>query len=118
MDRRILIGGGVLLVGLLLLILTMTAWGPGRPDAGVDLPSGVETAVKGMLSSMTGVPVEEIDVASAQEKEWPDACLGLAEQDEMCAQVVTPGWEVTLRAQGQNYLFRTNGDGAVVRMKE
>lgn len=118
MDRRILIGGGVLLIGLLGLILIMTAGGPGQPDAGVGLPGGVETAVKGMLSSMTGVPVEEIDVVSAQEKEWPDACLGLAEQDEMCAQVVTPGWEVTARAQGQNTIFRTNADGAVVRMKE
>ena len=117
MDRRILIGGGVLIV-LLLLILTMTARGPGQPDAGVDLPSGVETAVKGMLSSMIGVPVEEIDVAAAQEKEWSDACLGLEQQDEMCAQVVTPGWEVTLRAQEQNYVFHSDGDGAVVRMKE
>ena len=74
--------------------------------------------MKGMLSSITGVPVEEIDVVAAEDREWPDACLGLAGQDEMCAQVVTPGWEVTVRAQGQEYVFRTNGDGTEVRMEE
>ena len=118
MDRRILIGGGVLLVGLVVLILILSPWGSEQPDPGAALPGGVETAVKGMLSSMTGVPVEEIDVVSAQEKEWSDACLGLAEQDEMCAQVVTPGYEVTARAQGQNYVVRASGDGSAVRMKE
>ncbi len=118
MDRRILIGGGLLLIGLLLLILFLGPWGSGQPDPAADLPSGVEMAVKGMLGSMTGVPVEEIDVVSAQAKEWADACLGLAEPDEMCAEVVTSGWQVTARAQGQNYVLHTNEDGTAVRMKE
>jgi len=118
MDRRILIGGGVVLAGLLLFILILRPWGSEQPDPGTDLPGGVETAVKGMVSSRTGVPVEEIDVVSSQAKEWPDACLGLADQDEMCAQVITPGYEVTARAEGQNYVVRTSADGAAVRMKE
>jgi hypothetical protein len=118
MDKRIFIIGGALLSVVLLLILIITRCRSDEPDAAVDLPDEVERAVKEALSAGTGVPVAEIDVVAAEDKEWSDACLGLAEPDEMCAQVLTSGWEVTARAQGQAYVFHTNKDGTEVRMKK
>jgi len=105
------------------LLLALTACGPpvGTPEeSGVvnGLPVPVETAVKEALSARTGVPVEEIDVVAAEAVDWQDACLGLPDEDEVCAQVVTPGWKVTLRAGGEAYVIHTNGDGSAIRMEE
>jgi hypothetical protein len=113
-----LIGGAAVLVGLLLVVVIVRACTPDQPSPGVVLPGGVETAVKETLSSRTGVPVAEIDLVAAEEREWPNACLGLAEPDEMCAEVVTSGWEVRARAEGQTYVCRTNADGSQVRIEE
>ncbi len=106
-----------LLFGLALLALAMSACGSGTDGAGSALTDDVETAVKEALSAETGAAVDDIEVVEAEQKEWSDACLGLAEEDEMCAQVITPGWEVTLRAEGETYVFHTNEDGSAVRME-
>jgi hypothetical protein len=89
------------LFGFALLTLAVSACGTGTDGAATALPDDVETAVKEALSAETGAAVDDIEVVEAEEKEWSDACLGLAEEGEMCAQVITPGWEVTLRAGGR-----------------
>jgi hypothetical protein len=91
---------------------------PEVPDTPVELPADVEAAAKEVVSARTGVPVEEIEVTSADEEEWPDACLGLGGDDEVCAQVVTPGWELTLTAGGEEYVVRTDQNGSAVRVEE
>lgn len=82
-----------------------------------ELPIDVEMAVKEALSLETDIPAEEMEVVSARWTEWPDACLGLGEPDEQCAQVVTPGWQVTVRAGGQDYFVRTDEFGTTVRIE-
>ena len=47
--------------------------------------------------------------------QWPDACLGLPEAGEACAQVITPGYEVTLRLDDNVSVYRTD-EGANVRL--
>jgi hypothetical protein len=104
-------------IGFTLLALALTACGPGASDPPSGLPDDVETAVKETLSAREEIPIEEIEVVEAEEKEWSDACLGLAGEDEVCAQVITPGWKVTLRANGEMYVLHTNEDGTAVRME-
>jgi hypothetical protein len=70
------------------------------------------------LSEELGIPVDEIDYVSFSRQEWPDACLGLAEPDEMCAQVITAGWRVVLKAEGQQYVYRTDESGEAIRREE
>lgn len=111
------------LLSIILFVLTLSACGmgietPEGPGTPMDLPSEVETRVKEALSARTGVAVEEIEVVEAQQSEWPDACLGLAEEGEACAEVITPGWEITLRAAGEEYVFRTDETADVIRMEE
>jgi len=107
------------LMSITLLVLTFSACGlrPGTPE-GPELPSNVEPRVKEALSARTGVAVEEIEVVEAERMEWPDACLGVAEEGEACAEVITPGWEITLRAEGEEYVFRTDERADVIRMEE
>jgi hypothetical protein len=80
----------------LTFVLTLSACGLGAgtaqaPGTPMGLPSGVETRSKEALGVRTGIAVEEIEVVKAEQKEWPDACLGLAEEGEACAKGITPG---------------------------
>jgi len=76
-----------------------------------DAVSAVRTRVAADLGISEGLVI----VMSAYEKEWPNACLGLASSDEMCAQVITPGFEVTVQAQGKEFVYRTNSRGTILR---
>lgn len=110
-----------MVLGMTTLALALTACGlMGTPDAGpaIELPDGVETTVKEALSARTGVPVDEIEIVAVQQKDWPDACLGLAEEGEACAQVITPGWKIKLRAGGEAYVLHTDEDADAIRMEE
>lgn len=58
---------------------------------------------------------EGIQVVSVTPVEWPDACLGAGGQDEVCAEVITPGYEVVLQLSETQYTYRTDQTGASVR---
>jgi hypothetical protein len=49
--------------------------------------------------------------------DWPDACLGLPKPDEVCAQIVTPGFRLNVRGGNAIYEFQTNRDASQVRQK-
>jgi len=69
------------------------------------------------LAGQLDVPVQEVTILDYSAEEWPDACLGLAQPDEVCASVITPGFRVELSYQGQKYTVRTNDDTSVVRVE-
>ena len=77
------------------------AAGPSRVDeASADLAL--------ILSGQLGLPPGGIRVVEAAESVWPNACLGFPAEGEICAEVLTPGFAVTLEADGQRYSFRTD----------
>ena len=82
-----------------------------------DLPAAA-VAARQALAAELGVEAEAIAVASSEEREWPNACLGLPAEGEMCAEVITPGYLVVLNAEGETYRARTNRDGSAVRFED
>ena len=46
--------------------------------------------------------------------EWPDACLGIAQRDVACAEVITPGYRIILEANGATYEYHTDGGSRAV----
>lgn len=84
-------------------------------ETGGPLPPVAAIAAQQALSERAGPSVEDIEIVSFERAEWPDACLGLADEGEVCAQVVTPGWRVSLSTPDADYVYRTNEDGTVVR---
>jgi hypothetical protein len=58
------------------------------------------------LARRLGVNEQDVLEGSVQETEFPDAALGAPIEDEMSAQVVTPGWRITLKADGKSYEYR------------
>jgi hypothetical protein len=51
---------------------------------------------------------DEVVLRSAEPAEFPDAGLGAPIEDEMSAQVITPGWRITLKANGKSYEYRAS----------
>ena len=73
-------------------------------------------AAKEFLASHLNIKPVTITIISFEERQWPDGCLGIANKDEMCIQVITPGYEVNLEAEGQIYILRTNQTGSLIRL--
>jgi len=62
----------------------------------------------GVLGSRLGLESEDLVVVEAAESLWPNACLGFPADGEICAEVLTPGYAITLEVDGLNYSFRTD----------
>lgn len=58
------------------------------------------------LAQRLGLNESDIGVRSVEQNEFPDAALGAPVEDEMSAQVITPGWRIRLTAEGQTYEYR------------
>ena len=58
------------------------------------------------LAARLGVNEHDITEGSVETCEFPDAALGAPIEDEMSAQVITPGWRITLKANDKNYEYR------------
>ncbi len=90
---------------------------PPTPDAGgpkLNRDAAVEAAVAD-LARRLGVSAQDIALAGAELRQWADACLGLPAPGELCAQVITPGFAITLQFADASYRYRTNADGSAVR---
>lgn len=90
---------------------------PSDFSPGEELPPAVRAAVD-KLSEILTLDPGEIEIVSAQQTTWSDSCLGLGGPEELCLQVITPGWEVTLSAQGKEFELHTNEDGSSVRLRQ
>lgn len=78
-----------------------------------ELTPGQEAAISAVVQNL-GVAAEQVKVVSTEAVEWPDSCLGITQEGIDCAQVVTPGFRITLDVAGQQVEYRTNQDGSVI----
>lgn len=79
-----------------------------------------EAVSKARLKAAKDFGIEEglAIVMMAYEKEWPDACIGIHEEGKMCAQVITQGYEVTVKVGNTTVVYHTNSDGSLILRKE
>lgn len=93
------------------------------PEGAVDVSSLSEVEqqlvaqARADLAQELGVAAEEIQVAGVEAVDWPDASLGCPEEGMMYAQVITPGYRIELRVDGNSYEYHTGNqpDGPMVR---
>lgn len=88
--------------------------GSGQGDAQPAEPPAVQAA-QAALAQELQVDAAAITVVNVEAMEWPDACIGAPTAEEMCGQVITPGYLVTLAVDGAEYRYHTNEDGSMVR---
>ena len=63
------------------------------------------------LAGELGISVDEVEVVSVETYEWPDASLGCPQPGKSYAQVVTTGYRLILRAEGERYEVHTDRRG-------
>jgi len=91
-----------------------TEMNPALEDA---LPPDVALNVQNQISQTLAVPLENIQIQSVEKMDWPNSCLGLPEGDEVCAEVITPGWLLTFNINNQVYRYRVDTTGTVIRQE-
>jgi hypothetical protein len=60
------------------------------------------------LAQRLGTTETGIDLKLAEQTDFPDAALGAPIEDEMSAQVITPGWRIRLQVNGKTYEYRAS----------
>lgn len=85
------------------------------PTGGDEMPRFL-IAARQALAKKLNLPFEQIEVMGLTQTDWPNACLGLPEPGEMCAEVITPGYRVMLRANQQTYEVHTGGNNQSARI--
>lgn len=66
------------------------------------------------LAKNLGLTPDKIKLVSTEAVDWPDSCLGVQTEGIMCSQVVTPGFKVTLEANGKTVEYHTNQNASVI----
>lgn len=75
-------------------------------------------AVRAALSKQLNVDPLTVTLVDIQPVDWPDSCLGLPASNEMCAQMVTPGFRLHVKAGGTVYEFHTDLTAQNLRQKK
>ena len=60
------------------------------------------------LIQRLGVSESDIEIQATDTAEFPDMALGSSIEGEMSGQMITPGWCIRLRANGQTFEYRAN----------
>jgi hypothetical protein len=100
------------LYALCLVLCPPVLWG--AAVSGNDKTAVVQTARKDLAQRLK-VSERSIELAGpVEEVTWPDASLGCPEPGMAYAQMLTPGFRVTLRSN--NKLYQYHAGGGVVRL--
>lgn len=74
--------------------------------------------LKTELGQELKVATDQVQLQHASEVEWGDACLGLPQTDELCAQVVTPGYQAVFATPQGTYQVHSDRTGKSVRITQ
>jgi hypothetical protein len=84
------------------------------PVSGGGYPPAV-SAARADLAKQFNLATENLIPTAIISQDWPDSCLGAAGPGEMCAQVITPGFEITFVVGAAEYVYHTDLDGKNMR---
>ena len=95
----------------------------GSNDGSADVPAGatpdpnshpvIQIAVADLAKRLQ-IGTEKIRISSMEATIWPDGSLGCPKQGMMYTQVLTPGFKLTLEADGKSYPYHTDENETVV----
>lgn len=81
------------------------------------LPDSVRNAVRRDLARQLRISSGRLRVTKEEFTNWPNSCLGLPSQEELCAQVMVPGWRVEVSNGRQTWIYRTDEQGKLLRLE-
>lgn len=83
-----------------------------------ELPAKIQSAVLSDANTRVSKPVAALRITESEKQSWSDSCLGLAEPGKLCAQVIVPGWKVTVTDGQRELIYRTDNKGRLVKLEE
>ena len=100
----------------IIMIFLLAACGTTEAPASEDnLPAQAVLEAQSWLADQLNVTIDQVEIVSTEQVEWTDSCLGLGGAAEICAAVMTPGWEANFEVNGQPYEVRADDTGATIR---
>lgn len=87
-----------------------------QPDAQSAAENAAVANVRQVLMQQLHTDAAAIEVVEAVAEVWTDACLGAGRANESCLQAQTPGYQITLAVNGDEYRYHTNEDGSNFRL--
>ncbi|HEX6305875.1 MAG TPA: hypothetical protein VFZ76_16885 [Anaerolineales bacterium] len=105
-------------LSFLLVYVGLAACGPAAADV-TPTPERILNPIESpelVLAEETEFSVEEITYLNSEQVTWTNACLDAPEPDEVCAQIITPGFRISLDTPGGIYQIRTDESGAAYRI--
>jgi hypothetical protein len=77
----------------------------------INRPGNSDQAITSAIADLAGrlnASSSDIQVVSAESRDWPDAGLGCPEPGKMYAQVITRGFRIVLQANGQTFEYHSS----------
>jgi hypothetical protein len=84
----------------------------------IRLLPGAALTTRQILSQKLKIDLSEIGIVNVEAFDWPDACLGLTMEGQACAAVITPGYKISMEADGDEYIYRTDEVGNIVLLEK
>ena len=82
------------------------------------LSTELQQTILEAVGEQQNLPLDQLQIDTIEAADWPDACLGMAAPDEFCAQMITPGWAVTVTDGQRTWRYRTNLEATQVRLAD
>ena len=105
-------GGTVLLVESLFGDPIIGPPAPGDEPYPPAIPAAIQT-----VAAALSIEPSDVDVLAYERMDWPDACLDYKEVDEICEEVITPGWRIELRRGNAEIEVHTDMLGLNIRWR-
>ncbi len=105
------------LLGRLALLVALAACGGPKPPPNVEVPPEARAAVEAAradLARRTSEPLDTVRIIGIEPTTWPNAALGCPEPGKSYAQLLVPGFRLTLWSARQTYEYHADRGGRVV----
>lgn len=100
------------------LLILLASCSPGAGTVPTPIPTTLSPldSPQAFLAQKTGIPADQITLLQSEKVDWDNTCLGAAQPGEVCAQVITPGYQIALDTPGGVYQIHTNETGDYYRI--
>lgn len=109
MNRRELSLWGILLAVSVLLVSGFVSTGTRLEQKNYAEAQPLVDLAKADLAQRLHVRIEDIQVQSVEEAQFPDSSLGVPEPDKVYLTVITPGYIIRLVVDGKVYEYHGSG---------
>ncbi len=62
--------------------------------------------------------LEKLQITASRDRQWRDSCLGISAVGQVCAQVITPGWQAIVSDGSQDWVYHSDETGEQVNWNE